>query len=165
MFHILLSLAISTTTTTKLNDKASLDLQGKCINALQAVQNSLDNIDRLRHSHSSNTQTELNKLITTFESHLHQSNSVHLDDIELLMVQCIERWNNQKKSNTAQLENRNLRYFAGQLVIALKLLQSSKNIAAPVRTNEEDYPFNQQMANITETSLSPSGNLILSKNQ
>ena len=161
MFHILLSLAICTTTTKKLNDKALSDLEGRCINALQAVQNSLDNIDRLRHSHSSNTQTELNKIITAFESHLLQSDTVHRDDIELLMVQCIEHWNNQKKSN----ETRNLRYFANKLAMTLKLLQSSKNIAVPVKTNKKDSPFNQQMANMIETSPNPSGNFILSKKQ
>lgn len=137
-----------------------LDLEEKCINALQAVQNSLDNINHLQHSNPSNTPPAINKLITAFQLHLQQSENVDRDDIELLMTQCIEHWDNQKKSHTIQQTESHLRYFAEKLTMTLNLLQASKKIVIPAVINEENSLFNQQISNMIAVSSSPSGSLI-----
>lgn len=135
IFHILLSLVVTTTTAKKLNDATLLNHEGKCINALSAVQKSLDNIDRLQYSHSTDTQTELTKLITTSQSHLHQSNSIQQNDIELLIAQYIENWNNQKKSNTTQIHNRDLSSSISQAIEEAKFQELSK----PIRCRRIPY--------------------------
>lgn len=144
----------------KFNDKFLLDLEEKCINALQAVQNSLDNINRLQYSRSSSTPPAINKLITAFQSHLQQLESADRDDIELLMTQCIEHWDNQKKSSTVQQTESHLRYFTEKITMTLNLLQASKKIVIPSVMNEVKPSFDQQMSKLIAVSPSSSGSSI-----
>ena len=127
---------------------------------MQAVQNSLDNINRLQYSRPSSTPPAIYKLITAFQSHLQQLESADRDDIELLMTQCIEHWDNQKKSSTVQQTESHLRYFAEKITMTLNLLQASKKIVIPSVMNEVKPSFDQQMSKLIAVSPSSSGSSI-----
>ncbi len=156
-------LVTSTIAITPSNNTSLMNLEEKCINALHDVQNSLDNIhntDGRLHSHPSNTKSELNKLITAFESYLHKPDHIDHDNIESLMTQCIEYLNNEKETVKSQLKDNEFRNLNEKISNTLNLLQEYKRIIIPMKANHENSSFNRHISNMATVPSDTPGSFI-----
>ena len=121
---------------------------------------SIPNTNVRSDSHVSNTPSELRKLITDFESHLHQSDNIDRDNIESLMIQCTNYLNNEKETVKSSLEESEARNLAEKISSTLNLLQEYQRLITPITANHEDSPFNQHTSNMVTVPVDDSGSFI-----
>ena len=134
------------------------------MHALHRVQNTLDAIDNTDsrfHSHASNTQIELNRLIDILEAELQKSNNINPDDIESLMTQCITLLNKEKKIIVPQLEEVDFQNLNEEISNTVNLLQEYKKTIIPSTANNQDSSFNRHISDMVMISSDPLSNYIL----
>jgi hypothetical protein len=163
IFNIIGFSSIGLTPSNQSNDTSVINLEEKCIHALSSVQNTLEvieNADVRLHPHPSNIQSEVNKLIQAFQSYLRKSDTIDRDNIELLMTQCIEQLNNEKKAIVPELKERHFQNLNENISHTLSLLQEYKKMTMPIQINNDNSPFNQHISNMMMVSPDTSGNFI-----